>query len=208
MAAGERNLAAASDGGIDWTRPSEGERGSLKRATYEDVLSAPENKVAEILDGELFLSPRPAPRHSVASSSLNRALAPFDDGPEGRGGWWILFEPELHFGEDVVVPDLGGWRRERMPAIPDTAFFSLAPDWICEVLSPATERIDRGRKLRIYAKAGVAHAWFVNPVERTVEVLRLRDGAWTIVGVCSGPDTVRVEPFDAIELVLGRLWVE
>jgi Uma2 family endonuclease len=206
--ADERNLAAASDGGIDWTRPSEGERPGLKRATYEDVLSAPENKVAEILDGELFLSPRPASRHSVASSRLGVVLAPFDDGPDGPGGWWILDEPELHFGGDVVVPDLGGWRRVRMPAMPDVAFFSLAPDWVCEVLSPSTERIDRGRKLRIYAGAGVAHAWFVNPVERTLEVLRLRDGAWTIVAVCTGSDAVRVEPFDAIELALGRLWVE
>ncbi len=205
---GERNLAAVSGGGIDWTRPVPAERRALKRATYEDVLSAPEHKVAEILDGELFLSPRPAPRHSVAASRLMGALVPFEDGQGGPGGWWILFEPELHFGDNVVVPDLAGWRRERMPAIPDAAFFTLAPDWVCEVLSPSTERIDRGRKLRIYAGAGVAHAWFVNPVERTLEVLRLRDGAWTIVAVCSGSDTVRVEPFDAIELALGRLWVD
>ena len=206
--AGERNVAAASGGGIDWTRPAPAERRGLKRATYEDVLTAPENQVAEILDGELFLSPRPSPRHSVASSRLGAVLAPFDDNQDDPGGWWILDEPELHFGGDVVVPDLGGWRRERMPAIPDTAFFSLAPDWVCEVLSPSTERIDRGRKLRIYAEAGVAHAWLVNPAERTLEVLRLREGAWTIVAVCSDSDTVRVEPFDAIELVLGRLWVE
>jgi len=205
---GERNVAAASGGGIDWTRPAPAERRGLKRATYEDVLTAPENQVAEILDGELFLSPRPSPRHSVASSRLGAVLAPFDDNQDDPGGWWILDEPELHFGGDVVVPDLGGWRRERMPAIPDTAFFSLAPDWVCEVLSPSTERIDRGRKLRIYAEAGVAHAWLVNPAERTLEVLRLREGAWTIVAVCSDSDTVRVEPFDAIELVLGRLWVE
>src|SRR5918995_2782960 len=205
--AGERNLAAASGGGIDWTRPSEGERRGLKRATYEDVLSAPENKVAEILDGELFLSPRPSPRHLVASSYLRGALVPFD-GQEAPGGWWILFEPELHLGEDVVVPDLGGWRRQRLPAIPDTAFFTLAPDWVCEVLSPSTERIDRGRKLRIDAEAGVAHAGLVNPVERTLEALRLRDGTWTIVAVCNGSDTVRAEPFDAIELALGHLWVE
>jgi Uma2 family endonuclease len=180
----------------------------LKRATYEDVLSAPENKVAEILDGELFLSPRPASRHSLACSSLFGALVPFRAGHEGPGGWWILFEPELHFGEHVVVPDLGAWRRERMPVMPDVPFFSLAPDWVCEVLSPSTERIDRGRKLRIYAAAGVAHAWLVNPAERTLEVLRLRDGAWTIVAVCSGSDTVRVEPFDAIELALERLWID
>ena len=181
----------------------------MKRATYEDVLNAPEHKVAEILDGELFLSPRPASRHSVAASRLGTALASFDES-EGRppGGWWLLFEPELHFGDDVLVPDLAGWRRERMPAIPDVAFFSLAPDWVCEVLSSSTERIDRGRKLRIYAGAGVAHAWLVNPVERTLEVLRLRDGAWTIVAVVAGSDTVRIEPFDAIELPLGRLWLD
>ena len=88
-----------------------------------------------------------------------------------------------------------------MPAIPNAAFFSLPPDWVCEVLSPSTERIDRGRKLRIYAGAGVGHAWFVNPVERTLEVLRLRDGAWTIVAVCTGSDTFRVEPFDAIDRI-------
>ena len=180
----------------------------MKRATYDDVLNAPENKVAEILDGELFLSPRPAPRHSVASSRLGRILGPFDDGPGGPGGWWILDEPELHLGAHVVVPDLGGWRRERLPTVPSEAYFSLAPDWVCEVLSPSTERIDRGRKLRIYAEADVAHLWLVNPVERTLEVLRLRDGAWTLVAVCSDSGAVRVEPFEAGEFELGRLWVD
>jgi len=181
----------------------------MKRATYEDVLNAPENKVAEILDGELFLSPRPAPRHSVVSSELGMAIGnPFHRGSGGPGGWWILDEPELHFAEQVVVPDLAGWRRERLPAMPEEAFFSLAPDWVCEVLSPSTGRIDRGRKLRIYAEAGVAHAWLVNPLERTLEVLRLREGAWTIVAVCTDSDTVRIEPFEAIELELGRLWVD
>jgi Uma2 family endonuclease len=143
----------------------------------------------------------------VTSSRLGRILGPFDDDP-GPGGWWILDEPELHFGEQVVVPDLAGWRRERLPAMPQEAFFSLAPDWICEVLSPATGRIDRGRKLRIYAEAGVAHAWFVNPLERTLDVLRLREGAWTIVAVCSESEVVRASPFEAIELELGRLWAD
>ena len=179
----------------------------MKRATYEDVLSAPENKIAEILDGELFLSPRLPPRHSLASSRLGGALVRFDV-HHSPNGWWILFAPEIHLGEDVVVPDWAGWRRERLPTIPDTAFFSLAPDWVCEVLSPSTERIDRGRKLRIYAGAGVAHAWLVNPIERMLEVLRLRDGTWTILTVCGGSEAVRVEPFDAIELALGRLWEE
>ena len=207
--AGERNLAAASSGGLDWLRPIPAEPQRMKRATYEDVLNAPENKVAEILDGELFLSPRPAPRHSVISSELGMAIGnPFHRGSGGPGGWWILDEPELHFGEQVVVPDLAGWRRERLPAMPEEAFFSLAPDWVCEVLSPSTGRIDRGRKLRIYAEAGVAHAWLVNPLERTLEVLRLREGAWTIVAVCSDSDAVRIEPFEAIELELGRLWAD
>ena len=159
--------------GIDWSQSSPAEPEDMKRATYEDVLNAPSNKVAEILDGELFLSPRPAPKHAVASSEIGMAIGnPFHRGAGGPGGWWILDEPELHFGEQVLVPDLAGWRRERLPAIPDEAFFTLAPDWVCEVLSPSTERIDRSRKLRIYAEAGVQHAWLVKPTDRTVEVLR------------------------------------
>jgi Uma2 family endonuclease len=181
----------------------------MKRATYEDVLNAPENKVAEILDGELFLSPRPAPKHAVASSRLGYIIGgAFDEGGRGPRGWWILDEPELHFGEQVVVPDIGGWRRERMPTIPTEAYFSLAPDWVCEVLSPSTERIDRTRKLRIYGEAGVLHLWLVKPTDRTLEVLRFRDGAWSIVAVLEDSAPVRVEPFEAIELELGRLWAD
>jgi Uma2 family endonuclease len=181
----------------------------MKRATYEDVLNAPEHKVAEILDRELFLSPRPAPPHAIASAALGALIgSPFGQGIGGPGGWWVLGEPELHLGEHVVVPDLAGWRRERMPAVPEEAFFTLAPDWVCEVLSPSTERIDRGRKLRIYAEAGVAHAWFVKPTDRTLEVFRLRDGAWTMVGVWEDAAVVRAEPFEALELELRRLWAE
>jgi Uma2 family endonuclease len=206
---GGSNLAAASSGGVDWSQPKPAEPETMKRATYEDVLNAPENKVAEILDGELVLSPRPAPRHAVAHSRLMSTLGgPFDNGVGGPGGWWILVEPELHFGENVLVPDLGGWRRERLTRMPEEAFFSLAPDWVCEVLSPSTERIDRSRKLRIYAEAGVAHAWLVKPTDRTLEVLRLRDRAWTIVGVWDDAAVARAEPFDAVGLELGRLWAD
>jgi Uma2 family endonuclease len=205
--AGTGNLAAASSGGIDWPQPGPAEPETMKRATYEDVLNAPENKVAEILDGELFLSPRPAPRHAVASSEIGMAIgSPFQRGVGGPGGWWILDEPELHLGDAVVVPDIAGWRRQRLPAIPDEAFFSLPPDWVCEVLSPSTERIDRSRKLRVYAEADVAHAWLVKPTDRTLEVLRLRDGAWTIVAVWEDAALVRAEPFEAVDLELGRLW--
>jgi Uma2 family endonuclease len=203
------NIAGPSSEGIDWSQSSPEGLGAMKRATYEDVLNAPENKVAEILDGELFLSPRPAPRHSVATSRLGQMIgSAFDIGDRGPGGWWILDEPELHFGDHVVVPDLAGWRRERLPAIPDEAYFTLAPDWVCEVLSPSTERFDRSRKLRIYAEAGVAHAWLVKPIDRTLEVLRLRDGAWTIVGFWEDSAVVRVDPFGEIDLELGPLWVD
>ena len=181
----------------------------MARATYEDVLNAPEDKVAEILDGELVLSPRPAARHTTAHGRVFRRIAgPFEDGVDGPGGWWILIEPELHFGEHVVVPDIAGWRRERMPSVPDVAFFTLPPDWVCEVLSPSTERIDRGKKLRIYAEAGVPQAWLLNPIERTLEELRLRDGAWTIVSVFAGSEVVRAEPFADVELRLDDLWGE
>jgi Uma2 family endonuclease len=179
----------------------------MKRATYEDVLNAPEDKIAEVLDGELFLSPRPGPKHAAGASALAGLLwGPFDRGRGGPGGWWILYEPELHLGEQIVVPDVSGWRRERMAALPDDAFFSLTPDWLCEVLSPSTERIDRARKLRIYAEAGVKHVWLLDPIQRTLEVFRLREGAWVVVGVVSGDDPARVEPFDAIELELDALW--
>jgi Uma2 family endonuclease len=181
----------------------------MKRATYEDVLNAPENKVAEILDGELFLSPRPAPGHVAAASEIGMAVGnAFRRGIGGPGGWWILDEPELHFGEQVLVPDIAGWRCVRLPAMPREAFFTLAPDWVCEVLSPSTERIDRSRKLRIYAEAGVAHAWLVKPTDRTLEVLRLREGAWSIVGVWVDAAIVRAEPFEAVELELGPLWAD
>jgi Uma2 family endonuclease len=179
----------------------------MKRATYDDVLNAPENTVAEILDGELFLSPRPAFPHARAQTALSGQLwRPFDGGPSGPGGWWLLTEPELHLGDDTVVPDIGGWRRQRLPQIPDRPWLDLPPDWVCEVLSPSTERIDRSRKLRIYAEVGVSAAWLLDPLEQTLEVLRLRDGSWTVLGVLTGSEAVRAEPFEAVELDLRAIW--
>lgn len=116
-------------------------------------------------------------------------------------------EPELHLGRSVLVPDLAGWRRERLPALPREAFFTLAPDWACEVLSPATARIDRLKKLAIYAHEGVAHAWLVDPSLETLEVFRRQGEAWLLVLTAGGDDVVRAEPFDAIELSLTGLWI-
>ena len=178
-------------------------------ATYDDLLALPEHVVGEIIGGELIVSPRPAPRHAVAASVLGGELGPpYHGGRGGPGGWWILFEPELHFEDDVLVPDLAGWRRSHMPAMPETAYFTVAPDWICEVLSPGTARLDRHRKLAVYARASVAHAWLIDPLQRTLEVLQLEHGQWVILAVHAGDDEVRVPPFEATVLSLANLWVE
>lgn len=154
-----------------------------------------------------MVSPRPAPRHAVVASSLGAALAPpFQFGDGGPGGWWILDEPELHLGEDIVVPDLAGWRRERLPAIPDEAYFTLPPDWVCEILSPSTSRIDRTRKLPVYARAGVAYLWLLDPVAETLEVYSLDKGRWVLLGTHGGDEAVRVSPFEKVEVKLGRVW--
>src|ERR671922_1878408 len=111
-------------------------------ATYEDLLQVPDYLVAEIIDGELITSPRPAIRHAHTGAALLSALhSAFHQGQGGPGGWWILNDPELHFKNDVLVPDIAGWRRERLPALPDAAFFTMGPDWLCEILSPSTEQI-------------------------------------------------------------------
>jgi Uma2 family endonuclease len=178
-------------------------------ATYDDLLKVPDHLVAEILDGELYASPRPTPRHADASSGLGGALrGPFDRALGGPGGWRILAEPELHLRRDVVVPDLGGWRRERLPSLPEEAFFAIAPDWVCEVLSPSTAAMDRVKKLTIYAREAVSHVWLVDPLVQTLEVLRLDDGRWTIASTWAGVEVVRAEPFEALDLDLTWLWDE
>ena len=178
-----------------------------RRATYADIVALPENKIGEIMGGELYVQARPASRHTGVASALGADLVgPFQRGRGGPGGWWILDEPELHLNADVLVPDLGGWRRERMPVFPDVAGFELAPDWVCEVLSPSTEKIDRATKLPIYANHGVGHVWLIDPSRKTLEAFRLESGRWVLLGVWTDSETVRVEPFDAVPLSLELLW--
>jgi Uma2 family endonuclease len=178
-----------------------------KRATYDDLLKLPENMVGEIIDGELIVSPRPAFPHLLATSELGHDLiSPFGRGRGGPGGWWIVDEPELHFGEDVVVPDLAGWRKERMPRYPRTAAVELPPDWVCEVISPSTARIDRTAKLRVYERVRVPHMWIVDPLARTLEVFRLVGEHYSIVQTHAGDERVRAEPFDAVELEMINWW--
>ena len=178
-----------------------------RRATYEDLLSVPENRIAEILDGELVTQPRPASRQARAASSLGGELyGPFDRGRGGPGGWIILDEPELHLHGDVFVPDLAGWRRSRMPELPDAPAFELAPDWVCEVLSPSTAGVDRAQKMPIYARERVAHAWLVDPIAKKLEAFLLDDARWVVLGTWRNDAKARIEPFGDIELELVWLW--
>ena len=133
-------------------------------------------------------------------------LGPYDRGRGGPGGWWILAEPELHLGDDVVVPDVAGWRRSRLVEMPAEAFFTLAPDWVCETLSPSTERLDRGSKMGVYAREAVAHLWLVNPIAETLEAYRLEHGRWMLLVTHAGDVAVRIESFEAAELELWRFW--
>jgi Uma2 family endonuclease len=180
------------------------------RATYEDLKRVPDHKVAELVAGELIVSPLPAARHAAASSRLGGVLTSFDRKPSGDepGGWHILDEPELHLGDDVLVPDLAGWRRERMPVIPDVPFFTLAPDWVCEVTSPSTRAFDRVRKMPIYARQGVGHLWLLDPMVKVLEIYRRDVTIWSAVAAFEGSMSVRAEPFEAIEIDLARFWLE
>lgn len=178
-----------------------------KNATYTDLTAVPENFVAEILGGELYASPRPVFAHAAVASALGVLLGgPFRFGINGPGGWLIVAEPELHLGADVVVPDLAGWRTERISAEPYAAYPTLAPDWICEVLSPSTEAIDRTKKMKIYAREQVVHAWLIAPLLQTLEVLRTVRQGWALLAKYEGGERVRAEPFEAVELELTRVW--
>lgn len=180
-----------------------------RRATYQDVLDAPPHMVAEIIDGALHTMPRPAIRHAASGSGLGMQLGgPFHLGQGGPGGWWILDEPELHLGDDILVPDLAAWRRDRLPVLPDAAYFTLAPDWLCEVLSPSTRSIDLGPKRNIYAREGVPHLWLVDPSAHSLEAFVLRAGHWELIGRLEGNDPVSLPPFEAISFPLASLWAD
>ena len=176
-------------------------------ASYDDVLSAPADKIAEIVHGDLYVTPRPALRHSRAASALGADIHDaFDRGRSGPGGWWILDEPELHLVGDVLVPDIAGWRRERLHEIPDLPAMTLAPDWVCEVLSPSTEQFDLLQKMPRYAMARVEHLWIVAPDRKTVEVHARLDREWVLLEAHHGAAIISAPPFEASSIDLGGLW--
>jgi len=179
-----------------------------REATYEDLFDLPDNMVGQIIHGQLIVQPRPAPKHALASSVLNSRIG----GKYHRNGngdldnWWILFEPELHIGGHILVPDLAGWRRERLPVLPETAYFTITPDWICEVLSPSTAKLDRATKMPIYAKIGVKFVWLVDPSIQLLEVFELQNNHWVLSTVFKENDTVVAPPFNDLSFDLGILW--
>jgi Uma2 family endonuclease len=183
--------------------------GAQNRGVYEEFLATPKHLVAEIVDGTLRTHSRPATPHARAATRLGIKIGgPFDLGEGGPGGWLFLDEPEVHLLGNILVPDLAGWRRERMPEMPAAPFVELAPDWVCEVLSPSTEAEDRADKMPIYARAGVAWAWLVDPLARTLEALALEAGAWRVLGTWRDEAHVRTQPFDVVELELAALWAK
>ncbi len=181
-----------------------------KLATYEDLYKIPENTIGEIIAGELHVSPRPAPKHSKVSSTLGmRVGSPFQFGESGGpGGWIILDEPELHLEGQVFVSDLASWKKERLSAAPEGNGITVVPNWICEILSPSTLRLDRVIKMPLYGSFGVSHLWLIDPIAKTLEVFKLENSKWTLLGSYADDAKVRAEPFEVIELSLKELWWE
>jgi Uma2 family endonuclease len=178
-----------------------------KRATYADVEAAPEGLIAEIIHGELVLQPHPTPRHNtVATVLISELMQLFRRGPAGPSGWFFLFETEVKFGDDLLVPDVAGWRVERLPQLPETNWISTRPDFVCEVLSRSTEKRDRTAKSDIYADAGVPHYWLIDPRRQTFEAFELGTGRWQPTGNWRADDVVRARPFEEIEISLASLW--
>ncbi len=178
----------------------------VKMASYDDLLDLPKNLVGEIIYGRLYTHPRPAPQHALAASSMGMEIGfPFQKN-KGSDGWWILDEPELHISEHILVPDLAGWRKQRMPTLPETSWFETVPDWVCEVLSPLTARVDRIEKMPIYAALGVMYCWLIDPVLQTLETYKLYEGQWLLQQSIKDDEKVVAEPFTEHEFCLGNLW--
>lgn len=180
------------------------------RATYEDLYNIPDNMTGEIIAGKLIVTPRPSRRHGYAASSLSSLLiAPFQFGESGGPGDWIfLVEPEIALDQDFLAPHIAAWKRERFPVEEDHNWISAVPDWVCELLSPSTAKTDKTVKMPLYARSGVGYLWLVDPIAKTLDVFRLMENNWVVAGLYEGNDKVRAEPFQAVEIDLGLLWLE
>lgn len=181
-----------------------------KKASYDDLFTLPENMTGEIIAGELIVTPRPSRKHAAAATLLaSRVVPPYQFGEGGGpGGWIILVEPEIGLGENIVVPDLAGWKRERFPFQEESNWISVTPDWVCEILSPNTLRLDKVKKMPLYAQFGVGYIWLLDPVAMTLDAFKLEAQRWVLLGSYAEQDQVRLEPFPEIEINLGDLWLD
>jgi len=178
-----------------------------KPASYQDIINLPENMVGEIINGHLETRPRPAPKHALAASSLGDELvSPFQKRRDGPGGWWILDEPECHLDGHILVPDIAGWRKQKLPSLPKTAWFEIAPDWVCKILSPGTMRLDRIVKMPIYAKLDVRYLWLIDPDLKTLEAYALQASNWSLIATFADNDEISIAPFTEHSFSLSVLW--
>jgi Uma2 family endonuclease len=179
-----------------------------KSSLYDQLLELPEILIGEIIDGQLHTHPRPGGKHILISSNVGSELhGPFQKGKNGPGGWWILQEPEVHLSLDneVAVPDLAGWRKERLPEIPESHKFTVIPYWICEIFSPATETFDRQVKMPLYARYAIRFLWLIHPINKTLEAFHLVDTEYSLQGVYKSGDKLSIMPFQDIELKVSDL---
>ena len=180
---------------------------TIPKASYKDVLAAPPHMVAQVVDGSLHLHPRPVNWHGVSSTTLTMILGmPFQKGVGGPGGWVFVHEPELHLGKDILVPDLAAWRKENYIERKYKAYYSTAPDWVCEFLSPSTRKLDEGSKSDIYAREGVSHLWLLDPVSRMLKAFVAVKAAWREIAHLRDNAEVSVPPFEEISFPLSELW--
>ncbi len=176
-----------------------------RNATYADLKALPDNLVGEIIDGNLWASPRPLTTHAIAVREVIRQLGPAID-DKGPGGWVILSDVGVRLGPHLLVPDIVGWRRERMPVVPTVSVVELSPDWVCEAMSPTTAALDRGRKRELYAIGRVGHLWYVDPLHKLIDILTLDGDSYRMTATVEHDDTGAFPPFDDVEVDLARLW--
>jgi Uma2 family endonuclease len=181
-----------------------------KKAVYEDLHAIPENATGEIIDGELIVTPKPSRKHVYTATALGAELTPpyqFARGG-GPGGWIILIEPEIKLGDDILVPDLAAWKKQRFPLHEEPKWISVVPDWVCEILSPNSLRTDKIKKMPLYARCGVPFLWLIDPTAKTLDIFRAESGNWLVAGTYAEDDTIRAEPFQEIEIALTDLWLK
>ncbi len=175
---------------------------------YTQLERLPESLTGEILNGQLYAHPRPSGKHVAVATNIGIDIGgPYQRGRGGPGGWRILIEPEVHLAldQEVVVPDVAGWRLARLPSVPENHKFTVVPDWVCEILSPSTESVDKSIKMPLYARYGVQYLWLVHPIEMTLHAYKLSGTEWALQGIFRETDTVRLEPFNDIEIRIDAL---